>query len=134
MLHPSKEQIRRMVQDNKRYPKHLVGMPREVWPYYPIALVAVWRSCDFLVQVFEPRDGGQRLTINRLRVMNGQWLPDITWDELQRLKSEAGFSDRWAVEIFPPDEELVNVSNMRHLWLLPDRPTFAWYKGMTLPE
>jgi hypothetical protein len=32
----------------------------------------------------------------------------------------------WAVEIYPADGDVVAVANMRHLWLLPEAPAFAW--------
>ena len=58
---------------------------------------------------------------------NGQgWGANLTWDEMQRLKSECGRSNRWAVEVFPPSDEVVNVANMRHLWLLPGIPPYGW--------
>ncbi len=86
-------------------------------------------SSRFMVQVFEPTEGNVgRLTINRVKRDNavGSWTDGITWDELQRLKAEAGFGDAWAVEVYPPDADLVDVASMRHLWLLADRPPFGW--------
>lgn len=43
-----------------------------------------------------------------------------------RLKAECGRGDKWAVELYPPDEAVVNVANIRHLWLLPEPPAFGW--------
>jgi hypothetical protein len=95
--------------------------------------VAVFRSMTFLVQLFE-EPSGHRLTISRT-VLNGWkdgqpvWREGISWDEMQALKAEAGFGDRWAIEVFPPDSEVVNVANMRHLWLLPDAPAYGWRRA-----
>jgi hypothetical protein len=58
----------------------------------------------------------------------GRWLDGITWDELQHLKMLAGYGDRVAVEIYPPDSEVVNIANIRHLWLLNEVPTFMWQR------
>ncbi len=57
---------------------------------------------------------------------NGRWKDKITWDELQRIKSEIGRGEQWAVELFPADSQVVNVANMRHLWLLTKPPEFRW--------
>lgn len=84
-----------------------------------------WRNRDFLAQLFA--EGDQlRLTINRAYLDNdGRWRDGITWDELMFVKAGCGFGDRWAVELFPPDAAVVDVANMRHLWLV-DRPDYAW--------
>lgn len=29
-------------------------------------------------------------------------------------------------QIYPDDDNIVNVANMRHLWLLPEPPAFMW--------
>lgn len=98
-------------------------------------LVRVWRSRHFLVQLYEEavpdREGTTkamlRLSVNRSRVRrDGSWEDGITWDELQRLKDEAGLGDMWAVEVYPAEGHVVQDANMRHLWLLPERPLFAW--------
>jgi hypothetical protein len=34
-----------------------------------------------------------------------------------------------AVEVYPPAGDVVNVANMRHLWVLRDRLPFAWRGG-----
>lgn len=88
------------------------------------------RSRGFLVQEFAEADGVIRLSINRTELRgDGRWTDGITWDELQRLKREAGHGDRVAVEVFPPDSDVVNVANVRHLWLLRGAPAFMWKRG-----
>lgn len=108
----------------------LVRVPHEEWPAaMPKGLVDVWRSQGFLVQVFDPKDGAQRLTVCRTKHNGKSWVPGITWDELQQIKAECGNSEVYAVEIFPAESDLVNVANMRHLWLLNKAPDFAWRKS-----
>ena len=93
----------------------------------------VWRSSGFLLQVYYERDGIERLTVCRAAVdVSGNWRSEITWDELQRLKRECGRGDRYAVELFPADADVVNVSNMRHLWVLLEPPPFAWRDSKTI--
>jgi hypothetical protein len=41
------------------------------------------------------------------------------WSDLQRIKSELIGPTRVAIEIYPPDAELVDDANMRHLFVLP---------------
>jgi hypothetical protein len=98
--------------------------------------MVVWKSRKFLVQLIQdvifagtPEEQEyMRLTVNRTELLNdGNWKDGITFDELMDIKSQCGFGEQWAVEVFPPDEELVNVGNMRHLWLV-TRPVFAWSK------
>ena len=87
---------------------------------------AVWQSPRFLVQAFRERDGIIRLSVNRTGRQAGRWQEGITWDELQEIKSQCGYGDQDAVEIYPTDHDVVNVANMRHVWVLPERVCFAW--------
>lgn len=59
-------------------------------------------------------DGVRLLMVRRIDGRDG-----IPWDDLQVLKGHAGYGDREAVEIYPPDTKVVNHANMRHLWVLP---------------
>lgn len=87
----------------------------------------VWRSRNFLVQLFHDPCGFDRLSISRTELGSDGRLKDgITWDDLQRLKGEAGFGASWAVECYPPDQNVVNVANHRHLFLLTEPPAFGW--------
>ncbi len=110
--------------------KKLVQVARRGLPSNaPPGLAEVWVSREFLVQVFRhPRDAGhERLTICRTQQNGaGRWEDGISWDELQQLKRECGRGDRWAVEVYPADTSIVDDANMRHLWLLPEAPPFAW--------
>jgi hypothetical protein len=91
--------------------------------------VAVWRSREFLAQLFRDPTG-ERLSVNRTVFDHGsgRWIDGMTWDDLQRVKRECGFGLRWAVEVYPPDDDIVNAANMRHLWLLPVAPEYGWRK------
>lgn len=108
---------------NARFTNEFVPLSKDLWPpaipgWTPP--VSVWRSKLYFVQVFEHDGGVIRLTINRTMCDNrGNWLDGITWDELYRIKNKLGYSDRQAIEIFPPEKDLVNVANMRHIWILP---------------
>lgn len=96
----------------------------------PEKLIEVWRSRDFLVQVFAEREGIVRASVNRTSVStdNDRWVDGISWEELQRIKREIGRGQLDAVEVFPADRDVVNVANMRHLFILDEPLPFAWRK------
>lgn len=118
---------------NAKEPARLRAVPREEWPLI-VALaknapIAVFRSRDFLLQVYQA-EGATRLSICRTAMGSSAegWMSEdgITWDQLQCLKREAGYGDQFAVEIYPSDADVVNVANMRHLWVLDNPLAFAW--------
>ena len=128
--------LRRAVAKNSaKRPERLTRIPRDQWPADQrpggCNRVGVWASREFLVQVFRDElRGTTRLSINRAHFgADGRWLADISWDELQAIKREIGFGDFWAVECFPPESDVVNVANMRHLWLLTEPPAYGWSRA-----
>lgn len=121
--------------ENRKWPDVLCPVAQSEWPTNPgLQLpLAVWRSRRFMVAAYRERDtAGIRLSVNRAELkpgaINGDWLDGISWDDLQRIKRECGYGDRQAIEIYPPDYEIVNVGNMRHLWIL-DSPINAGWRG-----
>jgi hypothetical protein len=105
-----------------------VPVPRDEWPRntLDVPMLGVFRSREFLVQVF----GGDitRLSVNRTDLNEqGQWRDGISWEELQAVKDGCGFSDCDAVEAYPRKSDVVNVANMRHLWIVPaEYAGFFW--------
>jgi hypothetical protein len=47
--------------------------------------------------------------------------PARSWTDFQNIKNELieDGQDRYAVEIYPPEDRLVNTANQYHLWILP---------------
>lgn len=77
-------------------------------------IIEVWRSKEFLVQVYEVNSAVQRISVSPSSFR----LPDeISWDTLQRIKRETGRGDWEGVEIYPADADEVNVDDQRHLWI-----------------
>ncbi len=116
--------------EQRRQSEDLVEVPREEWERrvssVPPGLARVWRSRDWLVQLYDI-DGRRRLSIRRTDMRgDGRASDGITWDQLQAIKRECGFGDHWAVEVYPADVDVVDVAAMRHLWLLASAPSFAW--------
>jgi hypothetical protein len=113
---------------NRNLSDDFVQLTRENWPHdTEPTRFAVFRSNRFLVQAFNENGGVIRLSICRTTVdAAGNWLAHITWDELQKIKNGVGYSEQDAVEVYPRDRDVVNVSNMRHLWIMPEYLKFAW--------
>ena len=42
----------------------------------------------------------------------------ITWDQLQIVKNEVWGPEARAIEVYPPEDQVVNTGNYRHLWRL----------------
>ena len=116
--------------ENAKWPDALVEIPREKWPAYtPRGLCKAFRSKRFVVQQYETVNGVTRLSISVTQFSSdrpGSFVDGISWDDLQRLKAECGFSDMDAVEVYPSDKDVVNDANMRHLWVLDEPLSFAW--------
>ena len=61
---------------------------------------------------------------NPSEAMKRGFAKPITWDDLQALK-DYFWPERIAVEVFPPKDKIVDVADMRWIWVLP--------KGAVLP-
>lgn len=57
-------------------------------------------------------------------VMSREFTKPITWDDMQAIKDHF-WPERIAVEVFPPNDRIVNVADLRWMWVLP--------KGAVLP-
>lgn len=126
----TREQRRQLARDNAKQPIELQEVPREQWPNQSATHLRVFRSRDFLVQEFaENPPAAVRLSVCRTVMAGDRWQDGITWDDLQRLKRECGYGDHDAVEVFPADADVVNVANMRHLFVLADEIPYAWRKS-----
>jgi hypothetical protein len=128
MIITNRQQRRALKAENASWPPELKQIPRASWAEVrlPPNIKEVWRSRDFLVQVFEV-NGVERLSVCRTEVADNDWREGIAWDELQRLKRECGRGAKDAVELFPADDDVVNVANMRHLWIVGESAVpFKW--------
>jgi hypothetical protein len=57
--------------------------------------------------------------LRHLRVVRLSGNDGIGWDVLQQIKNEMFGPEVLAVEVYPPEDRVVNNSNMRHLWEVP---------------
>ena len=127
-IHEARKYLRR---ENRKYSKALTSLPEDKWPDSVLRgkhpPFAVWRSQDFLVQAFHEKDSIVRLSVSRTDLDRlGRWKDDISWDALQQIKSSVGYADLDAVEVYPSDDSVVNVANIRHLWILPEPIPWKW--------
>jgi hypothetical protein len=123
----TRAQRRQLERDNAKQSDTLRSVPRDQWPANaPYGLVMVRRSKRFLVQIFAEAGCVARMSVARSTLDGDRWQDGISWDELQQIKRECGFNDHAAVEIYPRDIDVVNVANMRHLWILSEPPPFGW--------
>lgn len=124
----TRKQRRQLGRDNARRSSALEPVAPSEWPMnVPAGLLSAWRSRDFLVQVFDS-GGVTRVSVSRTTLDHEteRWVDGIAWEELQSIKREIGFGTYCAVEVFPPDVDVVNDANMRHLWVLRETPAFVW--------
>lgn len=128
----TRAQRRELERQNAKMPRELRLVPREEWPleHQRGPILRVWRSRDYLVQEFDaPAPACVRLSVNRTTLTGDRWTDNLTWDELQDIKAQCGYPMAEAVEVYPPAGDVVNVANMRHLWVLREQLPFAWRKG-----
>ena len=97
------------------------------------------RSNGWCIQVYEdstpgcdgtPWEGTIRVAVKHTKAKTpaqamhrGYDLP-VTWDDMQAIKDHF-WAERIAVEVFPPKDKIVDVADMRWMWVLP--------KGAILP-
>lgn len=120
--------------ENKKWPAALKPVHPDDWPKQRLdarqVMIALYRSRDFVCQVYAERAHPAivaRLSIHRTMIDDdGGWVQGIAWDDLQRLKREAGYGALDAVEVYPEDSKVVNVANMRHLWVMNEPLSFKW--------
>ena len=132
---------------NKTFPDILRPLPREQWGAFADRLFvnenppkAIWLSKLWLVQCYDEAlmyPGVYRLSVCRAKLIlnkDGHTYPDrIAWDELMQIKREIGLGNAYAIEVYPRDRDIVNVANMRHLWLMPQPLRIGWFNAPLTP-
>ena len=107
------------------YPEELTRVAEDDpnMPYTSHAqdLDSVWRNKKFTVMVWNV-PAGKKLSISRNTwdSHTRRYTDGITWDEIMEIKRGVGFGDKNAIEFYPPDDEVINIANVRHIWILPE--------------
>lgn len=120
---------RQLKKQSAKQPAVMTEIPAAEWPdgVRDVKLFKAWRSNRYLAQAFQEKDGIIRLSVNKTVLLsNNQWDDGLSWDELQLIKRQCGYGHQMAVEIYPKDVDVVNIANMRHLWILPQDLSFGW--------
>lgn len=129
-MHATSRQQRRLLEkENAKQPRTLQSVPASEWPDQPRQPKEVWRSRDYLVQVYAEAGEVERLSISSTCLQGERWADGLSWEDLMALKRQCGRGDRDALEVYPADRDVVNVANMRHLWLPPEPVAFAWRRS-----
>lgn len=122
-----------IAQRNATRPLTMTAVARAEWPKVFDGMEGataerVWLSRTFLAVLYnEPGKAARRLTVCRTQLDDqGDYRDGVSWDDLMRVKAECGYGDVDAVELYPRDRDVVNVANMRHLWILPELSELAW--------
>ena len=107
---------------------------REAYPNQSHMPTHVWESRKYLVHLFDEECfqgiDTRRMTVSRVTLnSDGHWEENLQWEELQDVKREIGFGDWYGVEIYPRDRDVVNVANMRHIWLLAAPLSIGWFSS-----
>jgi hypothetical protein len=91
----------------------------------------IWKNRFYVVvkTILEPEIG--EASGLHLSIRHNERKAIRDWRHFQRIKNELAGSEREAVEIFPPESQLVDTSNQYHLWVLPEGTTsfFTWNEG-----
>lgn len=123
--HERRAAQKQLAAENRKRSSELVALDRSEYlsqaARSSVPILGIWRSNKFLVQVYDEKDrhlGCVRLSVLRTETKNsGDWEDGITWDDLQDVKKCLGYGKNLAVEVYPADRDLVNVANIRHLWV-----------------
>ncbi len=110
------------------FPSRLTPVPMDEWPQTGgMQPAELWASRRYIVQVFHEAAGVTRISVNRAHVgQDGHWVDGITWDDLQQIKRDIGRGDAYAIEIYPPDRDVILDANMRHLWIPAEPLDIGW--------
>lgn len=97
------------------------GASPEAWARMRVRvgdLAYVVKNNIFIVQVYRRQTA--RGVALQLAVRRNDEEEIRGWDDLQRVKNEIAGPERTAIEIFPPEAEVMDQANMRHLFVLPE--------------
>lgn len=96
------------------------SQPLPILSLYPALwnVTEVWKNNLYIVQVVSERTAwGQ---VDRLLVRRNDAQPIRSWSDMQRIKNELRGPERVAIEVYPPESELVDSAHIYHLWVLPE--------------
>lgn len=78
--------------------------------------VAFYSNRIYACAVYPPDSNG----VGHVSVQRKDRAPARDWRELQQIKNDIFGAERVAVEIYPAESNLVDITNTTHLWVLPE--------------
>lgn len=117
-----RDQQREIVKGAAQRWQAMVEVPRETWPTSMMSAkpLRFWKNNKYTCIEFPSRETEfglvrhlliQRVTAERIS----------RWDHLQRIKNETAGPWAVAIEMYPPESQVVNDCHVCHLWVLPER-------------
>lgn len=87
----------------------------------PKGLTLAYRNNIFSVQVYERKISGtdDKALLAGIRCHLAENSHKMTWAQKQRIKNEIFGAERVAFEVYPPESELVDQSDMYWIWIMP---------------
>jgi hypothetical protein len=139
----TRQQRQELAIENLRFPVTMTEIPKDDLARMKADTLGAtpircWRSRHFIATLWLQPCAGfpntvRRLTIHRASITpDGEWKDGIAWTELERIKNECGFAGEWAVECYPPADQVIDIANMRHLFLPflhAQVPEYGWISG-----
>lgn len=115
--------------ERKTFPTVMEPLPIPPDILQECRVLGVWRSREYMATAWAEQNPAIacRLSVNRTRIdpITGGFLGGILWDDLFTVKNQCGFADMDAIEVYPAADKLVNVANMRHLFVMEKRLGFG---------
>lgn len=114
----------------KKYSDNLEEVIFNQDEHKPKNLVKAYVSKRYFVQLYQEDNKPLRISIIRNKVnVSMEWEDNLTWEEIQGIKDDIGFKNYDCVEVYPAHDNIVNVANMRHIWVMDKLLPFSWKKG-----
>jgi hypothetical protein len=85
-----------------------------------------YRNAVFSVLVRTVEDGVRHFAVSSLTGVRP------TWWEMQRIKNELAGDAATAVEVYPPQAEVIDGADMFHIWVMPTALPFSLWKDEVL--
>ncbi len=93
----------------------------------PLAPKGIYKACCnqiYSVQFFRHKTKWGNVV--RLIIRRHDGKAGIPWPHRQRIKNELIGEDWTAIEVFPPENQVVDEANCYHLWVLPQQMTLPF--------
>ena len=81
----------------------------------------LWKNNIYAVAVYDEHQGITHVTVQRL-----DGTPTRDWRHLQQIKNEVVGPEREAIELYPAQSRVVDMTNTTHLWVMGEGETIPF--------